>query len=110
MTALPTPKNAPRAHAVTATRSRSWPVFELVVAMMTSVLLHIAGFTLFLAPAGFRPAPPWEVFAADPESVEEVIIVAPAPKAASARPSPPVVAQRELTSPAPAGPTQLWAP
>src|SRR5262245_35428483 len=110
MTALPTPKNAPRAHAVTATRSRSWPVFELVVAMMTSVLLHIAGFTLFLATAGFRPAPPWEVFAADPEAVEEVIIGAPAPKAASARTAPQVVAKRELTSPAKPRPTPLVSP
>ena len=64
MTTLPTSEDAPRAHAVTATRS--WPVSELVVAMMTSVLLHIAWFTFFLATVGLHPEPPWVVFAADP--------------------------------------------
>src|SRR5947199_124618 len=87
MTTLPTSEDAPRAHAVTATRS--WPVSELVVAMMTSVLLHIAWFTFFLATVGLHPEPPWVVFAADPGAVDEVIIGAPAPKAASVRTAPP---------------------
>jgi hypothetical protein len=108
MTALPTPKNAPRAHAVAATRP--WSVFELVVAVMTSLLLHIAGFTLFLATAGFRPAPPWEVFAADPEAVDEVIIGAPAPKASSARTASQVVAKGDLKSPPKPRPTPVVSP
>ena len=101
MTALPTPKNAPQARAVTATHSRSWPVSEFVAAMMMSVLLHIAWFTFILATAGFRPEPPWVVFPADPEAVDEVIIGAPVQKAASARTTSPVVAKHELTSPKP---------
>jgi hypothetical protein len=108
MTAPPTPKNAPRAHAVIATAS--WPVLELVVAMMTSILLHIAGFTLFVATAGFRPGPPWEVFAAAPEAVDEVIIGEPAPQAAPARTASQVVAKRELTSPPQPRPTRLMSP
>src|SRR5437899_4839980 len=97
MTTLPTSEDAPRAHAVTATRS--WPVSELVVAMMMSVLLHIAWFTFFLATVGLRPEPPWVVFAADPGAVDEVIIGALAPKAASVPTAPPVVAKREPESP-----------
>src|SRR5262249_50818815 len=111
MTAPPTPKNEPQAHAVTATRSRPRPAFELVVAMITSVLLHIAAFTLFLTTAGFRPAPPWEVFAAaDPEAVDEVIIGEPAPKAAPARTVSQGVAKRELTSPPKSRPSRVASP
>jgi len=105
MTTLPTSEDAPRAHAVTATRS--WPVSELVVAMMTSVLLHIAWFTFFLATVGLHPEPPWVVFAADPGAVDEVIIGAPAPKAASVRTAPPVVAKREPASPPKPRPIRL---
>jgi len=108
MRTLPTSGHAPRTHAVTATRS--WPVSELVVAMMTSVLLHIAWFTFFLAAVGLRPEPPWAVFAADPEAVDEVTIGAPAPKAASVRTAPPVVAKREPASPAKPRPTRLVSP
>ncbi len=105
MTTLPTSEDAPRAHAGTVTRS--WPVSELVVAMMTSVLLHIAWFTFFLATGGLRPEPPWVVFAADPGAVDEVIIGAPAPKAASVRSAPPVVAKREPASPPKPRPIRL---
>ena len=108
MTTRPTPKNAPRAHAVAATRP--WSVFEIVVAMMTSVLLHIAAFTVFLATAGFRPAPPWEVFAADPEVVDEVVIGAPVPKASPARTASQVVAKGDLRSPPKPRPTPVVSP
>ena len=40
LTPLPASKVAPRARTVTTTRS--WPVSELIVAMITSVLLHTA--------------------------------------------------------------------
>src|SRR4029453_10051399 len=99
MTALPTPKNAPQARAVTATHSRSWPVSEFVAAMMMSVLLHIAWFTFFLATAGFRPEPPWVVFPADPEAVDEVIIGAPVQRAAPGRTNSPLLATPKITPP-----------
>jgi len=91
-TARPTPSLAP----VAATRS--WPVSELIVAMMASVLLHIVWFTVFLATAGFRPEPPWVVFAAAPEVVDTIVSEAPASKPASVRTAPPAVTKRELAS------------
>src|SRR5262245_55788251 len=105
----PTPKNAPRANVI-ATSSRSWPVSELFVAMLTSVLLHIAALTLFLATAGFRPGPSWEVFAAAPEAFEEVVIGEPAPKAAPARSASQGVAKREVTSPRKPGTSRPVSP
>ena len=101
-------KDAPRARAVI--RTRPWPVFELIVAMMTSVLLHMAVFTICLTTAGFRPGPPWVVFAADPEAVDEVVIGAPAPSTASARTAPPVVAKREPTPPPKPRPNRPLSP
>jgi len=45
---------------------------EAVLAVLTSLLLHLAWFTLFLATTGLHSTPPWDVFAADPEAVEEL--------------------------------------
>ena len=108
MTALSTSNDAPRAHAVTATRSR--PTSELVVAMIASVLLHIAWFAFFVATVGLRPVPSWVVFAADPQAVDEVIIRAPAPEAASVRTAALAVAKREPGSRSKQTPLPLVSP
>jgi hypothetical protein len=98
----------PRARTVTATRS--WPVSELIVAMMVSVLFHTACFIVFVATAGFRPGPPWVVFAADPEAVDEIVIGAPSPKTTSVRTAPAVATREPASPPKPRPSRPLSAP
>src|SRR5215470_3760770 len=100
--------NAPRARTVTATRS--WPMSELIVALMMSVLLHTAWFIVFIATAGFRPGPPWVVFAADPEAADEVVVGAPSPKTASVRTAPAVATREPASPPKPRPSRSLSAP